>query len=262
MNGRTTEGVFAMSGHSKWKTIQHKKGAADAKRGKIFSKFAKELMVVARQGGGNPETNAALRNLIQRCKAASMPNENIERAIKKGTGEMEGAVMEEISYEGYAGGGIGVIVKVLTDNKNRAAAEIRHIFTKHGSNFAAQGAVSRGFKRRGQIFVDAAGVDEDRLMDIALTAGAEDMQRDGDQFEILTDPVALPTVAEALEKAGIKPVNAEVRMIPDTYVSVTDKSVAKSVMSFVQALEDHDDVQDVYTNMDVSDDVLAGLEGE
>jgi len=251
-----------MSGHSKWKTIQHKKGAADAKRGKIFSKMAKELMIVAKAGGGNPDTNVTLRNLVARCKAVSMPNDNIDRAIKKGTGELQGAIMEEVGYEGFAGGGIGVIVKVLTDNKNRAAAEIRHTFTRHGSSFATLGSVSRGFKRRGQIFVDAAAVEEDKLMDIVLNAGAEDMSRDGDQFEILTDPSAFAAVCEALEKAGLKTGSAEIRMVPELYVSVKDKALAKSVMKFVEDLEDNDDVQDVYTNMDIDDSVLAELEKE
>jgi YebC/PmpR family DNA-binding regulatory protein len=251
-----------MSGHSKWKTIQHKKGAADAKRGKIFSKMAKELMVVAKAGGGNPDTNTSLRNLIVRCKASSMPNENIDRAIKKGTGELAADIMEEISYEGFAEGGVGVVVKVLTDNKNRAAAEIRHIFSKHGSSFAAQGAVSRGFRRKGQIYVDASTVEEDKLMDIVLNAGADDMARDGDQFEILTDPNVFNTVVEALEKAGIKTGDSEVRLVPDTYVPVKDKTIAKSVMRFVETLEDNDDVQNVYTNMDMDDSVLAELDKE
>ena len=251
-----------MSGHSKWKTIQHKKGAADAKRGKIFSKMAKELMVVAKAGGGNPDTNTALRNMIVRCKAVSMPNENIDRAIKKGTGELAADVMEEITYEGFAEGGVGVVVKVLTDNKNRAAAEIRHIFSKSGSSFASQGAVSRGFKRRGQIFVDAKAVEEDKLMDIVLNAGADDMSQDGDQFEILTDPNAFNAVMDALEKAGIKSEDAEIRLVPETYTPVNDKAVAKSVMKFVETLEDNDDVQNVYTNMDVDDAILAALEKE
>jgi len=251
-----------MSGHSKWKTIQHKKGAADAKRGKIFSKMAKELMVVAKAGGGNPDANATLRNLIVRCKSVSMPNENIDRAIKKGTGELAADIMEEITYEGFADGGVGVVVKVLTDNKNRAAAEIRHIFSKMASGFASQGAVSRGFKRRGQIFVDAKSVEEDKLMDIVLNAGAEDMSRDGEQFEILTDPSAFAGVMEALEKAGIKAEDSEIRLVPETYVPVTEKSVAKSVMKFVETLEDNDDVQNVYTNMDMDDSLIAELEKE
>lgn len=249
-----------MSGHSKWKTIQHKKGAADAKRGKIFSKMAKELMVVAKAGGGSPDTNAALRTLIARCKASSMPNENIDRAIKKGTGEIAGAIMEEITYEGFGDGGVGVVVKVLTDNKNRAAAEIRHIFGKQGKGLAAQGAVSRGFKRRGQIYIDAAGVDEEKLMDIVLNAGADDMAPDGDQFEVLTDPNAFAGVTEALEKAGIKTADAGIRLVPDTYVQVSDKTAARSVMKFIETLEDNDDVQDVYSNADFDDAVMAELE--
>ena len=251
-----------MSGHSKWATIKHKKGAADAKRGQVFSKLAKELMLVAKTGGGNQETNASLRALITRCKSVSMPNDNIDRAIKKGTGELGGVTMEEIIYEGYAAGGVGLIVKVLTDNKNRAASEIRHTFTRHGSDFASQGSVSRNFKRRGQIFIPGDGVDESALMDVVLSAGADDLQPDGDNFEVLMDPKVLPTVQEALEKAGYKLDQSEVRMIPDTYVPVGEKSVAKSVMNFVEALEEHDDVQAVYHNMDVSDAVMAELEKE
>ena len=251
-----------MSGHSKWATIKHKKGLIDAKRGKVFSKMAKELMLVAKQGGGVMETNPSLRALVARCKAISMPNENIDRAIKKGTGEIAGAMMEEITYEGFADGGVGVVVKVLTDNKNRAAAEIRHIFSKQGKGLAAQGAVSRGFKRRGQIYVDAAGIDEEKLMDIVLNAGADDMARDGDQFEVLTDPNAFAAVSEALEKAGIKTADAEIRLVPDTYVPVSNKVVAKSVMKFIETLEDNDDVQNVYSNMDLDDSVLAEMEKE
>jgi YebC/PmpR family DNA-binding regulatory protein len=248
-----------MSGHSKWKTIQHKKGAADAKRGKIFSKFSKELMIVSRQGGSDPNSNAALRNCIQRARAQNMPADNIDRAIKKGAGEIDGMVLEEVGYEGFAGGGVSLVVKVLTDNKNRAAAEIRHIFNKHGCNFASQGSVSRGFKRKGQIFVDATAVDEDKLMGIVLDAGAEDMQKDDDQFEILTDPGSFDAVVAALEKAGVQRSAAEVTLVPDTYVPVADKAVARSVLKFIEELEDNDDVQNVYSNIDVGDAVLAEL---
>jgi len=251
-----------MSGHSKWATIKHKKGAADAKRGQVFSKMAKELMMVAKTGGGNLEMNAALRALVARCKSVSMPNDNIERAIKKGTGELGGAAMEEIMYEGYASGGVCLIVQVLTDNKNRAAAEVRHTFTRHGSDFAAQGSVLRNFKRRGRVLVPAAGVDEGALMEIVLNAGADDLQQDGEQFEILTDPKALAAVQEALEKAGIAIDECGTRMIPDLYVTVQEKSTAKSVLNFVEALEEHDDVQEVYHNMDVSDDLMAELAKE
>lgn len=251
-----------MSGHSKWATIKHKKGLIDAKRGKMFSKMAKELMLVAKQGGGVMETNPALRALVARCKAISMPNENIDRAIKKGTGELAGAIMEEITYEGFADGGVGLIVHVLTDNKNRAAAEIRFVFTRHGSSFASQGSVSRGFKRRGQILVPSDGVDENKLMDIVLDAGADDITNEGEQFEILTDPAMLTKVQEAIEKSGIKLEQAEVKMIPDAYVPIGDKAVAKSVLRFVDALEEHDDVQNVFTNMDMDDSVMAALEQE
>ena len=248
-----------MSGHSKWKTIQHKKGAADAKRGKIFSKFSKELMIVARQGGSDPSSNAALRNCIQRARAQNMPADNIDRAIKKGAGELDGMVLEEVGYEGFASGGVSLVVKVLTDNKNRAAAEIRHIFAKHGCSFASQGSVSRGFKRKGQIFVDASAVDEDKLMGIVLDAGAEDMQKDDDQFEILTDPGTFEAVVAALEKESIQRSAAEVTLVPDTYVPVADKSVARSVLKFIEDLEDNEDVQNVYSNIDVADAVLNEL---
>jgi YebC/PmpR family DNA-binding regulatory protein len=249
-----------MSGHSKWKTIQHKKGAADAKRGKIFSKMAREFMVVARQGGSDPNTNAALRNLLQRAKSVNMPADNIERAIKKGAGELEGVSYEEVVYEGYAGGGVALVVMVLTDNKNRAAAEVRHIFTKHGSSFASQGSVTRGFTRRGQIFVDAAVVTEDKLMGVVLDAGAEDLQKDDGQFEILTDPASFANVMEALEKAGIPTLGGEVAMVPQAYVPVKDKALASSVLKFVADLEEHDDIQNVYTNMDVDPSIEKDLQ--
>jgi len=251
-----------MSGHSKWKTIAHKKGMADAKRGKIFSKLSKELTIAARAGGGDPVMNPTLRTVISKAKASNMPADNVERAIKKGTGELEGGQLDEVSYEGYVGGGVALIVKVLTDNKNRAAAEIRHAFTKFGSNLAAQGAVSRGFKRKGQIVVDAKAMEEDTLMMIALDAGAEDMQLEEGMFEIVTEPGAYDAVSAALEKAGIKTESSEVTMIPDSYMSVTDKSVASHAMKFIEALEEIDDVQNVYTNMDVADTVMQELESQ
>ncbi len=251
-----------MSGHSKWATIKHKKGAADAKRGKVFSKLAKEIMVVARQGGGDPAANITLRTLIQKAKGVNMPNDNIERAIKKGTGEDGGDAFEEIVYEGYADGGVGLIVYVLTDNRNRAAAEIRHIFGKHGSSFAQQGSVSRNFERKGQILVDAEGVEEEKLMDVVLEAGADDMQRDGDQFEVLTDPSIFNDVCDALEEAGIATINKEVTLLPTLPVEVSDPAQAKSVLKFVMALEDNDDVQNVYSSMDMSDEVLAAVSDE
>lgn len=251
-----------MSGHSKWSTIKHKKGAADAKRGKIFSKLSKELMVVARQGGSDPDMNPTLRTAIQKAKSVNMPADNIERAIKKGAGEIDGAVYEEIVYEGYAEGGVGLIVMVLTDNKNRAAAEVRHIFSKNNSSFAAQGSVSRGFERKGQIFVSSANADEDTLMHVVLEAGADDMHSDGDQFEILTDPSVLSDVVEAIEKAGIAILNGEVSMVPLNLVPVNDKKIAQSIMKFINALEDNDDVQNVYSNMDADDSIMQEVADE
>ena len=248
-----------MSGHSKWAKIKHAKGAADAKKGKVFSRLAKELMVIAKQGGGDPTMNAALRNAIQKAKAVNMPNDNIDRAIKKGTGEIGGAVYEEVSYEGYAGGGVGLLVKVLTDNKNRAAAEIRNVFKKHGSDFAALGAVSRGFERKGQIVVDAAGQSEDKVMEIVLNAGADDMVSDDDSFVISASTHTFADVCDALQKAGIQPVSAEVGFFPLTTVPVKDLAVARSVTKFINALEDYDDVQNVYTNMDVDDSIADQL---
>lgn len=248
-----------MSGHSKWATIKHKKGAADAKRGKVFSKITKEIMVVARQGGGDPSANITLRTLIQKAKGVNMPNDNIERAIKKGTGESGGAVFEEIVYEGYASGGVSLIVYVLTDNRNRAAAEIRHIFKKHGSDFAGQGSVTRGFERKGQIIIDASGVEEEALMDIVLEAGADDMLHDGDQFEVLTDQSVFNDVCDAVEAAGIEAINKEVTMLPTLPVEVSNANTARSVMKFVATLEDNDDVQNVYTSMEPTDDVMAEI---
>lgn len=248
-----------MSGHSKWATIKHKKGAADAKRGQVFSKLAKEMMVVAKQGGGDPSDNPTLRTLIQKAKGVNMPNDNIERAIKKGTGELGAATFEEIVYEGYGAGGVGLVVKVLTDNKNRAAAEVRHIFGKHGSSFATQGSVTRGFERRGEIMVEAAAVDEEQLMDLVLEAGADDMTREADHFEIVTQPAAFADVTEALEAAGIPMANSEVGLFATTAIPIADLAQAKSVMRFVSALEDNDDVQEVFHNMDVDDSIADEL---
>ena len=249
-----------MSGHSKWKTIQHKKGAADARRGKIFSKLSKELMVTAKKGGSDPDKNPPLRALMQKAKSVNMPADNIDRAVKKGAGELEGVTFEEVAYEGYAAGGVGLVVLALTDNKNRAAAEIRHVFSKHGSSFAGQGSVRRGFERKGQVFVDATIIDEDKLMGVVLEAGADDMKNDDGQFEILTDPAAFADVTEALEKAEIATLSAEISLVPTAPVPISEKSVASSVLRFVSDLEDNDDVQNVYTNMDMSDEVLKELE--
>ncbi|MDF7826596.1 YebC/PmpR family DNA-binding transcriptional regulator [Pontiellaceae bacterium B12227] len=251
-----------MAGHSKWANIKHKKGKADAARGKVFSKIAKEIIVAASAGGGNVDDNIQLRALVQKAKGVSMPKDNIERAIKKGTGELEGGQLTEGSYEGYAAGGIAVVVKVLTDNKNRSIAEVRHAFTKAGANMADQGAVSRMFQRKGQIFIDKSLTDEDTLMDLVLEAGAEDLKTEGEQFEVITDPADYDAVSDAITKAGIDMAESELTLIPDLVVEVTELSQAQSIMKFVDALEALDDVQDVYTNFDISDDVAAQLDAE
>jgi len=254
-----------MSGHSKWATIKHKKGAADAKRGKVFSKIAKEMTIVAKSGGGDPGNNPTLRTLIAKAKAVNMPSDNIDRAIKKGTGELAADVLEEITYEGYAQGGVGLVVKVLTDNKNRAAAEVRNIFKKNGTDFAALGAVSRGFERKGTIMVPAAdGLTEDKMMEIALGAGADDLVAEEGGFTVTCQPNAFGEVSAALEAAGITidPENSQVGLVALTPVPVSELSVAKAVNKFVAALEDHDDVQDVYNNMDIDESIATQLEAE
>lgn len=248
-----------MSGHSKWATIKHKKGAADAKRGKMFSKLAKEIMLAAKSGG-DPGMNPTLRTLLQKAKGINMPNDNIDRAIKKGTGELESAALEEMTYEGYASGGVGVVVNVLTDNKNRAAAEIGHIFRRNGSDLAARGAVTRNFERRGQLIVEKTAAEEDKLMEIVLDAGADDMTSDENGFEILTQPNAYQAVATALEKAGIATVSSELALIPMATKAVSDLATVKSLLKFVGTLEDNDDVQNVYYDADISDELMAQAE--
>jgi YebC/PmpR family DNA-binding regulatory protein len=248
-----------MSGHSKWATIKHKKGAADAKRGKMFSKLAKEIML-ASKSGGDPGMNPTLRTLLQKAKGINMPNDNIDRAIKKGTGELESAALEEMTYEGYASGGVGLVVNVLTDNKNRAAAEIGHLFRRNGSDFAARGSVSRNFERRGQIIVEKSSAEEDKLMEIVLEAGADDMVTDADGYEILTQPNAYQAVATALEKAGIATVSSEIAFLPMATKPVTELSTVKSLLKFIGVLEDNDDVQNVYHDADISDELMAQAE--
>jgi YebC/PmpR family DNA-binding regulatory protein len=248
-----------MAGHSKWKNIKHKKAASDAAKGKIFSKFAKEIVVCARSGGGDPASNITLRTIIQKARAANMPSDNIDRAIKRGTGEIQGAAMEEIIYEGFAPGGVSIVVQSLSDNRNRTTAEIRHIFGRYGGNLAAQGAVMRSFKRKGQILIPATGVSEDDLIEKGLDAGAEDIIRDGDFFEVLTESGRHAAVADALAKAGFKFEESEITMIPDLYVPVTDKALAAKLIEFVEALEENEDVQNVYTNFDIPDATLESI---
>jgi YebC/PmpR family DNA-binding regulatory protein len=249
-----------MSGHSKWANIKIRKGKADAVRGKVFSKIAKEMTVSARMGGGDPAANITLRSLIVKAKSVNMPNDNIDRAIKKGTGELEGGALEELMYEAYAPGGVGLIVQSLTDNKNRAASEIRNACTKNGASMAQQGAVSRSFQRKGQIYIAAAGVDEDALMNIVLEAGAEDMTRDGDQFEVLTAFTDYAAVSEAISKAGIATVSSELTMLPDMPVDIKDKEKAQALMKLIEALEELDDVQNVYGAFEIDDAILAEME--
>jgi len=244
-----------MSGHSKWSGIKHKKGLADAQRGKIFSKLAKELTTAARAGGGNPETNAKLRTLLQKVREANMPSDNVERAIKRGTGELPGVSYEEMAFEGYGPGGIAIIVEALTDNKNRAASEIRTIFAKKGGSLAGAGSVSWLFHKKGFIVVDRKAIEEDKLMDLVLNAGAEDLATQPETYEITTSTQDFEKVKQALNDAKIKLTSAEITMIPSNTVKLTGND-AKQVLSLVQDLEDHDDVQNVYANFDIPDDIL------
>lgn len=249
-----------MSGHNKWSTIKHKKAAADAKRGKVFSKIAKEILIAARQGGGDPAANITLRSLVAKARSVNMPADNIDRAIKKGTGELESAQMDEIMYEGYAPGGIAIIVQVLTDNRNRSAAEVRHVFTKFNGSLAGQGSVSRSFNRKGVIEVNADGVEEDALLEMALEAGAEDMTNEGDYFEVVTGPSEYNDVLAKLESSDVPVQSSDLTLVPETYMPVTDLGQARSLINFVEALEDLDDVQNVYSNFDFPEEVTAKLE--
>ncbi len=241
-----------MSGHSKWHTIKHKKGAADAKRGKVFTRIIKELTVAARAGGGDPDSNPRLRTIIADAKAANMPAENIKRAIRRGTGEEPGVTYEEAMYEGYGPGGAAIIVETLTDNKNRTVGEIRHLLDKHNGKLGERNSVARLFSKRGQILVDKSKVDEETLMTVALDAGADDMSEDGDNWEILTAPEAFEKVREAVKQHHIEPISAEVAMIPQNYVKLTGKE-AQQMLKLMDGLEDHDDVQHVWSNFDVEE---------
>ena len=245
-----------MSGHSRWSKVKHYKGGIDAKRGKIFAKLGKQISVACKHGGGDPGFNPRLRTILMQARAASMPVDNIERAIKKGTGELGGVTYEEITYEGYAPGGVAVLVDLLTDNKNRTAGEIRAIFTKHGGNMAGAGAVKHLFHRKGQILISKDQISEDDLLTVALEAGAEDVQMHTENYEVLTDPHQFEAVHKAIEAKGIKPQSAEIAQLPSTSVPVTDEKTARAVLTLIEALEDNDDVQNVYSNEDISDDIL------
>jgi len=247
-----------MSGHSKWSTIKHKKAAKDAKRGKIFTKLIKEITVAARMGGGDLNANPRLRTAVLTARQNSLPSDNIERAIKKGTGDLEGMAYEEITYEGYGPGGVALLVQVLTDNRTRTVAELRSILTKHGGNMGATGSVGYLFSKRGLIAIERKGVDEDKVMEVALEAGAEDVREAGDLLEVLTTPDGFADVREALERASVPVASAEVTMIPSSTVTVTGKS-AETLLKLLEALEDHDDVQSVSSNMDIAAEELEKL---
>ncbi len=248
-----------MSGHSKWSTIKRKKGANDAKRGKIFTKLIKEITIAARMGGGDPEGNPRLRSAITAAKAQNMPKDNIERAIKKGTGDMEGVAYEEILYEGYGPGGVAVLVETMTDNKNRTVADVRHFFAKSGGNLGESGCVGWMFDKKGTILVDREGVDEDELMDLAIEAGAEDVIEEETSFQILTGPEDFSEVVDALEKSGITIVEASISMVPKNTVEVTEEKKARSLLKLLENLEDHDDVQKVHANFDIPDELMEQL---
>ncbi len=244
-----------MSGHSKWSTIRHKKGAADAKRGKIFTKLTKEITVAARMGGGDLESNPRLRTAVAAAKTENMPKDNIERAIKKGTGELEGVSYEEAVYEGYGPGGAAVLVESVTDNKNRAVADIRHIFSKNGGNLGENGCVAWMFDKKGYISVDNSAADEETLMEAALEAGAEDVREDGNNFEVITAPEDLEAVREAMEDADIAFADAEITMLPQTTANLQGKE-AEQMVRLMEALDDCDDVQKVYTNADIPEEYV------
>jgi YebC/PmpR family DNA-binding regulatory protein len=246
-----------MSGHSKWATTKRHKAAIDAKRGKIFSVLAKELTLAARSGGGDPSANAKLRTLLLKARAANMPTDNIDRAVKKGTGELPGVSYEELVYEGYAPGGVGIIVEVTTDNKNRAVGEVRSAFTKAGGSLATPGALAFSFQRKGQFLINAASISEDALMEIALEAGADDVINNGDHFEVLCGIHEYDAVAKVFEDKGIKPESSEIAYIPNSTVPVSDPSAAKSILRLVETLDDLDDVKAVHANHEIDESLLG-----
>lgn len=247
-----------MSGHSKWSTIKRKKGAADAKRGKAFTKIIKEIMVAARFGGADINANPRLRTAVLAAKAENMPKDNIERAIKKGTGELEGVNYEELIYEGYGPGGVAMMLEVVTDNKNRTVADVRHIFSKHNGNLGENGCVAWMFEKKGLILIDKIGIEEDRLIEVALDAGAFDVKDTGKEFELVVPPPEVEAVKKEVEGAGFKPNYAEVTMVPQTTIHLTGKE-AEQMLKLMEGLEDSDDVQKVYANFDISDEEMEQL---
>ena len=248
-----------MSGHSKWHSIKHKKGAADQARAKLFARLTRQIEVAAREGGGDPESNATLRTMVQKARDNSVPVDKIERAIKRGTGELEGKRYEAVSYEGYATNGIAVYVECLTDNRNRTTAEVKNIFNRNGGSIAEPGSVAWQFERKGLILVAAGTTTEDDLMTAALDAGAEDIVDTGDGWQVTTGATDLHAVRTALDGAGIPVQSADLTMLPGSTIPLGDEAAAKAVLRVVDALEDHDDVQNVYANFDIPDDILASV---
>ncbi|MCE2543707.1 MAG: YebC/PmpR family DNA-binding transcriptional regulator [Acidobacteria bacterium] len=239
-----------MSGHSKWHSIKHKKGAADARRGKVFTRIIKELTVAARDGGGDPDSNPRLRTVVADAKAANMPADNIKRAIRRGTGEEPGVSYEEVTYEAYGPGGAALLIEVLTDNTNRAVGEIRHLLSKHGGNLGTTNSVAWLFAKQGHLIVDRSGVDEDAFMMAAIDAGADDIQEEDQHWEVVTSPEAYESVLEALKQAGIEPASAQLAMLPQNYVKVEGTAV-RQILKLMELLEDHDDVRHVWSNFDI-----------
>jgi YebC/PmpR family DNA-binding regulatory protein len=241
-----------MSGHSKWHTIKHKKGAADAKRGKVFTRIIKELTVAARNGGGDPGTNPRLRTIIAEAKSVNMPADNIKKAVQRGTGELPGVTYEEITYEGYGPGGAALILECMTDNKNRTVGEIRHLLEKYNGNLGSSGSVAWMFSKKGYIVVDKTAADEEKLLNAVLEAGGDDLRDDGDSWEVLTDPSAFEGVRDAVKAIGVEPATAQVAMLPQNYVKLQGKE-ASQMVKLMEALEDHDDVQHVWSNFDIEE---------
>ena len=249
-----------MSGHSKWATIKHKKAATDAKRGQIFTRLIKEITVAARHGGGDPDANPRLRTAVLAARAENMPADNIKRAIQRGTGELPGVTIEETSYEGYGPHGVAMMVEVATDNRNRTVSEIRHIFSRYGGNLGEAGCVAWMFQKRGSISIPKKSATEEQLLNVVLDAGADDLRDDGEQWEIVSSPEAFEAVAEALKKAGIEVANSEVTLLPQTYVKLEGKN-AEQMVKFLDALEEHEDVQHIYSNFDFDTRELEQVSG-
>ena len=250
-----------MSGHSKWATTKHPKAAKDAVRAKVFAKLIRQVEVAAREGGGDPEANAALRTMFQKARDASVPLDTIERAIKRGTGELEGVRYEAISYEGYAPGGVALIIETLTDNRNRTSAEIKHLLSKNGGSIAEPGAVSWQFDRKGTLEVKGP-LDEDQLLEWVLEAGGENFEAQGDNYLVTTEPTELMAVREAMENTGVTVLSSELTLVPQNLIPVDDEPEAKKILRLMDAIDEHDDVQNVYANFDISDEILSSVEAD